>query len=214
MKKISPYGLFEKLKSHYGSQHWWPAETKYEIVVGAVLTQNTNWNNVERAINNLKQEELLSPGKILDNSSDKLKKLIRPSGFYNAKASTLRRLTYFIHNNNVNEMPMKELREQLLKIKGVGLETADSILLYAYNRPVFVIDAYTKRLAKRLKISSKEKYNELQEFFQNVLPEDTNLYAEFHALIVEHCKKICKKEPQCNICFMKDDCPKSFSKED
>ncbi len=208
---MSPYELFERLKSHYGSQQWWPAETKYEIVVGAVLTQNTNWNNVERAINNLRKEKLLSPDKILENSSNELKKLIRPSGFYNAKESTLRRLTDFIHNNNVNEMPMKELREQLLKIKGVGPETADSILLYAYNRPVFVIDAYTKRLVKRLKMTGKEKYNELQEFFQDALPKDTDLYAEFHALIVEHCKKICKKEPHCDICFMKDDCPKSLS---
>jgi endonuclease-3 related protein len=207
----TPYELFERLKSHYGSQHWWPAETSYEVIVGAVLTQNTNWKNVEKAIDNLKKDNVLSPEKVLEKSSDRLKKLIRPSGFYNAKESSLRRLTMFVYNNNIKCMPTEKLRKKLIEIKGVGPETADSILLYAYRRPVFVIDAYTKRLVKRLRLTDKETYNELQNFFQSSLPEDTDLYAEFHALIVEHCKSICKKVPQCENCFMKDDCPESLS---
>ncbi|MFO7882438.1 MAG: endonuclease III domain-containing protein [Kosmotogaceae bacterium] len=211
MIKMTPYELFKRLKTYYGSQNWWPAESTYEVIVGAVLTQNTNWNNVERAIDNLKKENILSPCKILEKSPGKLKKLIKPTGFYNAKESTLRRVTDFINNNNINEMPTSTLRQKLLQIKGVGPETADSILLYAYNRPVFVIDAYTKRLVKRLKITNRRKYDELQLFFQSALPKDKEIYAEFHALIVEHSKNICKKVPQCKKCLMKDDCPESLS---
>jgi endonuclease-3 related protein len=211
VKIMTPYKLFEQLKSHYGPQHWWPAETSFEVIVGAVLTQNTNWKNVEKAIDNLKKDNVLSPEKVLEKSSGRLKKLIRPSGFYNAKESTLRRLTMFVYNNNIKRMPTEKLRKKLIEIKGVGPETADSILLYAYRRPVFVIDAYTKRLIKRLRLTDKKTYSELQDFFQSSLPEDTDLYAEFHALIVEHCKSICKKVPQCENCFMKDDCPESLS---
>lgn len=210
---MTPHELFNRLKSHYGSQNWWPAETTYEVIVGAVLTQNTNWNNVEKAIENLKKENMLFPEKILESSSENIKKLIKPSGFYNAKALTLRRLTAFVYNNNIKNTPTKKIREKLIKIKGVGPETADSILLYAYKRPVFVIDAYTKRLVRRLGITDKEKYDDLQHHFQSSLPEDTELYAEFHALIVEHSKKICRKAPRCDSCFIKNDCPESFSQE-
>lgn len=170
------YKIYKILLDYYGHQNWWPAETRYEVVVGAILTQNTSWKNVERAINNLKMEDLLEEVKILNVDEDKLKELIRPAGFYNLKAKRLKNVTKFIVENygNTEEMAKTDkdtliLRAELLSINGVGKETADSILLYALDRESFVVDAYTKRMFSRLGvINEKAKYDEIKEIFEKI----------------------------------------------
>ena len=202
------YDIYKILLNYYGHQNWWPAETRYEVVVGAILTQNTSWKNVEKAINNLKNENLLDEEKILNVDEDKLKELIKPAGFYNLKAKRLKNVTKFIVDNygNTEEMAKTDkdtltLRTELLSINGVGKETADSILLYALDRESFVVDAYTKRMFSRLGIiNEKAKYDEIKEIFEKSLPKDLELYKEYHALIVEHCKKFCRKKPLCDNC--------------
>lgn len=175
----------------YGPQHWWPAKTKFEVIVGAILTQSTNWSNVEKAIINLHREKLLAADKLHDLSVEKLALLIRSSGYYNQKAIKLKNfLNYFFkeYDGNLNKMsrrPLAELRGELLEIKGIGPETADSILLYALDKPIFVVDAYTKRIlvSSRL-IDEKATYQTIQELFMQSLPEDVKLFNEYHALIV------------------------------
>jgi len=177
--------VYWKLLSEYDPQDWWPGDSQYEIVMGALLTQNTNWKNAEKAINNLKKENLLSPKKILSTPLNKLKKLIRPAGYYNQKSIRLKLLTkkYLeVKNKNLNTM---ELRKEFLSVKGVGKETADSILLYAFNKPIFVIDAYTRRMCKKLFNKEFKEYDEYRDFFESNLPKNTKLFNEFHALIVE-----------------------------
>jgi endonuclease-3 related protein len=208
------YNIYKILLNHYGKQNWWPAETRYEVVVGAVLTQNTSWKNVERAINNLKMENLLEEEKILNIDEDKLKQLIKPAGFYNLKAKRLKNVTKFIVDNygNTEEMAKTDkdtltLRTELLSINGVGKETADSILLYALDRESFVVDAYTKRMFVRLGIiDEKAKYDDIKVLFERHLPKDLEVYKEYHALIVEHCKRFCRKKPLCDNCPIRTFC--------
>ena len=208
------YNIYKILLNHYGKQNWWPAETRYEVVVGAVLTQNTSWKNVERAINNLKMENLLEEEKILNIDEDKLKQLIKPAGFYNLKAKRLKNVTKFIVDNygNTEEMAKTDkdtltLRTELLSINGVGKETADSILLYALDRESFVVDAYTKRMFVRLGIiDEKAKYDDIKVLFERHLPKDLEVYKEYHALIVEHCKRFCRKKPLCDNCPIRSFC--------
>ncbi len=206
--------IYQQLASHYGKQQWWPADTPFEVMIGAVLTQNTSWNSVEKAINNLKDAKILSPNGIAQSDHQKLGELIRPSGYFNQKAERLHRLVkwYFEHGemDGIQQRSTIELRESLLSLNGIGPETADDILLYAFERPVFVIDAYTRRIFSRYGlINGKEKYEQLR-----ILCEDTfaahdhrvSLFNEFHALIVSHAKMFCKTKPVCSGCPLIDGC--------
>jgi len=191
--------LYEQLLKYFGRQNWWPTKTKnkqFEIIVGAILTQNTAWRNVEKAIDNLIAKNLLDPKKIARAKKEKLAKLIKPAGYYNQKAERLILTARFF--TKTNSLPT---REQLLAIKGIGPETADSILLYAFNKPYFVIDAYTRRILSRLGlIKGNENYTELQTLFHKSLPADQELFKEYHALLVELAKRFCRKKPRCASC--------------
>jgi len=204
--------IYNRLHAHFGPQHWWPAENPFEVMIGAILTQNTAWSNVEKAIANLKRRKLLSPRKIERIHPRTLAVAIRPSGFYNEKAKKLKAFIKFLISftgGNINKLRSNGtalLRKKLLGIKGIGEETADSILLYALNKPIFVVDAYTKRVFTRHKLISKDAaYGEIQRFFMNNLPRRVKLFNEYHALIVEAGKNYCKKNnPLCKICPLKD----------
>ena len=180
--------LYNQLLAGYGRQGWWPAKTRYEVVVGALLTQNTSWKNVEKAIANLRAADALAPEAVLRMGTRELGSLIRPSGFYNQKAVRLKALTEkYAEFARLGRPPS---REELLSIKGVGKETADSILLYAYGLPYFVIDAYTRRFCAhhRLVIGRRE-YDGYRAVFESGLPRSVEIYKEFHALIVEWGKR-------------------------
>jgi len=199
--------MFDLLVAHFGPQAWWPAETDLEMMVGAVLTQNTNWKNVEKAIENLKSKGLLTVNALYSMPMEALAQEIRPAGYYNIKAKRLMNLIHFIRDQYGEDLSdffrdeTQIMREGLLSVNGVGPETADSILLYAARRPVFVIDAYTHRILKRHGMSEDQaNYYELQELFMDHLPEDQELYSEFHALIVQAGKNYCKKKPLCLEC--------------
>lgn len=200
--------VFQRLYDHYGPQGWWPGETPFEVIVGAILTQNTAWTNVERAISNLKKEGLLTPQAILDMSESELAARIRSSGYYNVKAKRLKDFIRFLfdnYNGKIEEMFKEDperLRERLLKIHGIGPETADSILLYGGNIPVFVVDAYTYRVFHRHGLLPEEiSYDECQKIFMENLPKDAGLFNEYHALIVRVAKEFCKKgKPLCKGC--------------
>ncbi len=201
--------LFERLLKHFGRLNWWPAETSFEVIVGAILTQNTSWRNVERAIANLKRANKLSPEGILSLSNEELEDLIRPAGFYRQKAERLKLMAQ-VDWDRVNSMPLKEAREYLLSLKGVGKETADSILLYALNKPIFVIDAYTKRIYSRLTGDKIDDYDQLRSIFEGQL-SSVYEFNEMHALLVELAKNYClKNNPKCSECPVRDLC--KFSK--
>ncbi|MFZ7110598.1 MAG: endonuclease III domain-containing protein [Desulfatiglandales bacterium] len=199
--------MFELLFGHFGPQHWWPGETAFEVMVGAVLTQNTNWKNVEKAIENLKARERLTLEGLHRLSLTELAEDIRPAGYFNIKARRLKNLIAFIADKYdkdlallLSESPAR-LREGLLSVKGIGPETADSILLYAAERPVFVIDAYTYRILRRHGMAEEEMtYDGLQALFMDHLPDDPQFYNEFHALIVRTGKEYCRKKPHCERC--------------
>ena len=217
--------LYKKLLSKYGSQGWWPLiefngvqptktgslngyhpkdysfpkteKQKYEICVGAILTQNTSWTNVEMALQNLKNIKALSPKAFLDKDINKVKEAIKPAGYFNQKYNYIRIFTEFFISFD-NEVPS---RDEILKVRGVGNETADAILLYAYKVPTFVIDAYTKRILIKLNLASENsKYLEMQNLFESNLDKDYKLYQEYHALLVEHAKRFYQRKP-----FGKDD---------
>jgi len=205
------YEIYKNLYDFYGPQHWWPADNWFEVTVGAVLTQNTSWNNVEKSIKNLKQRDLLELQKLSKIEEDDLAQLIRSSGFYNLKSKRLKNFLEWLkkYNYDIDKIKNKSvtsLREELLSIKGIGKETADSILLYAFEMPVFVIDAYTKRMFSRLGLILSREYDEFQNFFEKNLTKDVQLYNEYHALIVKHSKVYCKKTPKCSNCFLKEKC--------
>lgn len=200
--------IYDILLDHFGPQGWWPGESPFEIMVGAVLTQNTSWTNVSRAIDNLKREGLLSFAKMHDLPLDELAAMIKPAGYFNLKAARLKNLLDFIakgYNSSLDEMfaaDLFSLREAILTVKGIGPETADSILLYAGGKPLFVVDAYTHRVFSRHNIIAEEDgYYEIQEYFSLTLPEDVELFNEYHALIVRLGKEFCKKsKPLCTQC--------------
>jgi endonuclease-3 related protein len=201
---IEAYNL---LFSFFGPQNWWPAETELEMMVGAILTQNTNWNNVEKAILNLKEKSLLSIPKLSQISASTLADFIRPAGYYNLKAKRLKNLINFIvdrYNGNINSLfslNTDTIREELLTVKGIGLETADSIVLYGAGRPIFVVDTYTHRIVTRHGLIEEEAgYHDLQSFFMDNLTHDAELFKEFHALIVKTGKNFCKRDPLCPEC--------------
>ncbi|NIO20469.1 MAG: endonuclease [Candidatus Aenigmarchaeota archaeon] len=183
--------VYEKLLKEYGKQNWWPMirgfrPKEWEVCVGAILTQNTNWRNVERALENLLKNRILSPEDTLSTETKKLEEIIRPSGFYKQKAERLKKFARFVLDFGSFENFRKNVeREELLEVKGIGFETCDSILLYACERPYFVIDAYTKRFVRNLGIRTKGNYESLRNYFEKNLPRDVGIYKEFHALIVE-----------------------------
>jgi endonuclease-3 related protein len=205
MKKI--HEIYRRLYRAFGPQHWWPGESPFEITVGAILTQNTNWGNVEKAIENLKREKALNAKSIHGIRVNKLASLIKPAGYFNVKAKRLKAFIDFVMNEYhgsikwMKNEEMQTLRAKLLKVNGVGPETADSILLYALKKPVFVIDAYTKRVLSRHGIMEHEKpYEEFQGLFHSSLKRDVKLFNEYHALFVRLGKTYCSKKPRCEEC--------------
>jgi endonuclease-3 related protein len=230
----SPKDLYEFLLDTFGHQHWWPVDEQYhqnqksdprfEIIVGAILTQNTAWTNVEKALGNLKKHKALTIHTMANIKEEKLKTMIQPSGFFNQKAERLKSFSSYMekkyHEDLLNFFSRRtsEIRHELLSLKGIGPETADSILLYAGNHPVFVVDSYTKRICQRFPLSIlSESYDDIQYFFENEListipkEELVSTYKEFHALLVELAKKYCwKKNPNCATCPLINLCKKLF----
>jgi len=202
--------LYSVLKSIHGPQgKWWPG-TAEEIIISAVLTQNTNWKNVERALENIKnncKNDLLRC--LSENSTDKIALMIKPAGFFNIKAQRLKNLLTWIefYNFEIERIKTKtidEIRSELLNIKGIGKETADSIILYAFELPIFVIDAYTRRILARIFDIKFVEYDEYRNFLESIYPKSTVLYQEFHGLIVEHAKAYCKTKPSCDLCLIEN----------
>jgi len=200
--------VYDRLFDAFGPQHWWPGQSPFEVIVGAVLTQNTNWQNVEKAIENLRQADLLEPHALYDVPNEELQQLIRPAGYFRIKAGRLHNLLEFLvrrYDGSLEIMfntPLPALREQLLAVGGVGPETADSILLYAGGLPSFVVDAYTHRVfARHGWIGFDADYHQIQDHFQGNLPDDPAMYNEYHALIVHLGKHYCRKtKPKCQDC--------------
>jgi len=203
--------IYQKMFEALGPRQWWPGETPFEVVIGAILTQNTNWSNVEKAINNLKTAGKLSPVGIYELSVTELAKLIRPSGFFNVKAKRVKAFINWLfsrYEGNLSKMldqDLQTLRSELLSVKGIGPETADSILLYAGNMPTFVVDAYTHRIFSRHELIPEEStYDEMKSFFEENLPKDVQLFNEYHALLVNIGKMFCKTKKVCEPCPLKD----------
>lgn len=199
---------YDALLAAYGPQGWWPGESPTEIIVGAILTQNTNWRNVEKAIDALRQARLIDWQALRDVPIAKLAQLIRPAGYFNVKAKRLKAFVDWLWQRHegrlesLDKIPLDQLREDLLEVKGVGPETADSILLYALNRPSFVIDAYTRRVAVRHALAPKDDapYEKLKAAFEAELPRETALFNEYHALIVAVGKRHCGPTAKCEGC--------------
>jgi endonuclease-3 related protein len=205
--------IYERLFDHYGPQSWWPADDPFEVIVGAILTQSTAWTNVEQAISNLKAAKGLTPTALYDLPLDRLTQLIRPSGYYNAKALKLKAFADRLHSKYNSDLERlftlhtATLRPELLSIYGIGEETADSIILYAAGRPIFVIDAYTRRIASRLGLApEKDSYSAFQALFTENLPHNEGLFNEYHALLVRQGKEVCRKMPRCTLCCLRSLC--------
>lgn len=218
--------IYKILNKRYGQRNWWPTtlegelhpkyhgkkptdKQRFEIVVGAILTQNTSWRNVEKAILNLNKEKLIDVEKLSKINIRKLARIIKPAGYYNQKAWRLKTIAnYFLRNPNILKTKnVKKLRERLLSIKGIGPETADSIILYAAEKPIFVIDAYTKRIFSRLGFCNEKcGYDELQNLFMNNLRNNTKLFNNYHAVLIELAKEYCRKKPKCTNCILKSIC--------
>lgn len=199
--------IYKRLLNKFGPQHWWPAKSRFEVIIGAILTQNTSWGNVEGAINNLRQKNLLDPRRLKDIPTFKLASLIKPAGYFNIKAKRLKNFINFLfkeYNGSLDKMAEEywaNLRIKLLAVNGIGPETADSILLYALDKPVFVVDAYTKRmLARHNLVSRHADYQTIQSIFTDNLTQDKKIFNEYHALIVRLGKELCKAKPLCEVC--------------
>jgi endonuclease-3 related protein len=199
--------MYERLLRAFGPRHWWPGESPFEVVVGAILTQNTSWANVEKAIANLKKAGILTPLAMRRVGEDQLARIIKPSGFYRLKASRLKGFIDFFcreFHGDMDRMRSEDLgslRERLLKVDGIGPETADSILLYALGKPIFVVDAYTKRIFSRHNlIFEKWSYGDVQSMVMGEIGGDVGLYNEFHALLVFLGKHWCRRIPRCDGC--------------
>ena len=204
----TPRKLFDHLFRVLGPQGWWPGEGPLEIAIGAILTQNTNWKNVERAIQNLKAEGLLDLERLLRIPQERLETLIRPAGYFRVKARRLRSFLRWLQAQGgfepLQRRPLSEVRDAFLQVEGIGPETADSILLYALGRPVFVIDAYTRRILNRHGIEPGNTYEDYRRWFESQLPRDPQLFNEFHALLVEIGKRYCRRNPLCDRCPVKE----------
>ena len=211
--QADPIGIYQKLFEHFGQQHWWPAKAKdpearsFEISVGAILTQNTAWTNVEQALEKLRKAGKLSPKGIRELPQNRLAQLIRPSGYFNQKAKKLKVFVAFLDREfggrmgQMRQVPLRPLRRQLLALFGIGPETADSILLYALGKPIFVVDAYTRRvLARHSFIDWEASYDQIQSLFMGRLPRRPKLFNEYHALFVSVGKELCKTHPRCELC--------------
>ncbi|ALP53407.1 endonuclease [Candidatus Tenderia electrophaga] len=217
--------VYRSLYKHYGPQSWWPGDTPFEIMVGAVLTQNTAWINVEKAIAHLKHGRALSLNKIAAMPAAQLARLIKPAGYFNVKAKRLQNFCRWLQQQGgekvIREWDDDELRRGLLSVNGVGFETADDMMLYAFDRPVFVIDAYTRRLFARLGlIDGDEAYETLRHLFESNLSrriktraQQVQMYNEYHALIVIHAKDICRKRARCSECCLRRQCPAALQPE-
>lgn len=214
-QELSVY--FDAMFALHGPQSWWPGRTRFEVIVGAILTQNTSWTNVERAIANLRREQLLSPSAIERVAPARLATLIRPSGYFRQKARKLKAFVQFLrvrYRGSLNRLfstPTADLRQQLLAVHGIGPETADSILLYAGKHAVFVVDAYTRRILERhTLLRGGESYEEIRGLFESSLPADPKLFNEYHALVVHTGKHFCRKrEPDCANCALRPFLPLS-----
>lgn len=206
--------IYHRLLDRYGPQHWWPAEDPFEVIVGAILTQAAAWVNVEQAISNLKAAKPLTPAALRYLPLDRLATLIHPCGYYNAKATKLKAFAERLgarHGDDLGQLfalGVADLRQELLSIHGIGEETADSIILYAARKPVFVIDAYTRRIVGRLGLAPEsDSYSALQSLFTENLPQEEGLFNEYHALLVRHAKEVCRKPPRCPLCCLRSICP-------
>ncbi|GMT44034.1 MAG: endonuclease [bacterium] len=191
--------LFKTLNENFGKMYWWPADSLDEMVIGAILTQNTSWKNVEKAISVLKKDNMDNFETILSLDKNLLESLIRPAGFYRQKAERLKTAARFFLKNRFVD------RDMLLSLNGIGKETADSILLYGFNKPVFVVDAYTKRILTRHKIITNSDYDSVQQLFHDNLSKSVKLFNQYHALIVKTAKLYCKKKPICDKCPLLSD---------
>ncbi len=227
---MEPLQLYKKLFARFGPQLWWPVtedgetrptykkrkklteQQKFEICVGAILTQNTDWKNVMKALQNLSKEEMLSCEKIANARQQTIAGLVKPSGYFNQKAKKLQAFCKYLKKNyscSVNKLfakPLPALGEELLLLHGIGQETADDMILYAAEKPSFVVDAYTMRFTERFFAQPKISYVEVKRFFESRLPKNVQLFNEFHALLVEHGKRSCKKNPNCRECFLGKEC--------
>lgn len=199
--------IYQALYRHFGPRHWWPGETAFEVMVGAILTQNTAWTNVAKAIKNLKKRNLLTVSRLKEVPQGRLARSIRPAGYFNVKAKRLKSLVAFLWEkydgdpNKMKNMPLARLRAELLGVNGVGPETADSIILYAVGKPSFVVDAYTRRVFMRHRfIAGSEDYDVIRTIFSERLSKSVPLYNEYHAQIVEVGKEFCRKKPKCAGC--------------
>jgi len=206
--------IYRRLLERYGPQHWWPAESDFEMIAGAILTQSTAWTNVEKAIANLKGAGVMSPKSLRDMPPDDIAELIRPCGYYNAKAKKLKAFAAWLGENYNDDLERlwavdaSQLRRELLSVHGIGEETADSIILYGAKKPVFVIDAYTRRIVDRLGLTPGEgSYGTYQSLFRHGTPTDAGLFGEYHALLVRLAKEVCRPTPRCLLCCLKDICP-------
>ena len=203
--------IYQKLLKHFGRQYWWPAETRFEVIIGAILTQQTTWKNVELAIDNLKDKGLLDPHLLATAPLNHVEALIRHTGFYRQKARRIINFSKYLvtkYDGSLEDFfdkPTEQLRRELLSLEGIGLETADSILLYAADRLTFPIDAYTVRICERLGIKGR-RYEALRKYFESNLPHDLEIYKEFHALIDKLGKTYCKTKPQCSACPLENEC--------
>ena len=201
--------IYHQLMARYGPQCWWPALEPFEIIVGAILTQSAAWGNVEKAIANLKSAGALSPRALRQLPLTELGRLIHPCGYYNAKALKLKSFAHWLrvhYNDNISKLfahDIDYLRQQLLSLHGIGQETADSIILYAANKPIFVIDAYTRRITNRIGlVPAGNSYSAYQALFMDNLPTDTKLFNEYHALLVRLAKEVCRRRPFCPQCCL------------
>ncbi|MDD4941709.1 MAG: endonuclease III domain-containing protein [Candidatus Omnitrophica bacterium] len=198
---------------HFGPQRWWPGDSAFEVIVGAILTQNTNWSNVSRAIANLKQAGVLSPDRLYRLDRRTIARLIRPSGYYRLKTKRLKSFLEVLNGKygsspaRMKKRPLTALRQELLAINGIGPETADSILLYAFDKPVFVVDAYTRRVFSRhMLLAPDAAYDTVQRYCMERLSADAAMFNEFHALIVRLAKEYClKNNPRCKTCPLKNE---------
>ena len=231
---LTPSSLYKLLLGHFGTQKWWPVDKAYhekndsdprfEIMAGAILTQNTAWANVEKALNKLRLNNALTVQKIKEIKATELKNMIQPSGFFNQKTQRLKILSTYLYDNYTGNLEkffykeLNEIREELLNLSGIGPETADSILLYAGDLPIFVVDAYTKRICKRLPLTTRgDTYDAIQRHFEKNLhrnfteDEVVSIFKELHALIVVLAKTYCKKRPACDCCPLHKYC--AFTKQ-
>ena len=212
------YRFYRQLFAQLGPQHWWPGRTRFEVIIGAILTQNTNWINVEKTLRNLRRASALTPQELARLPQTELTRLLRPSGYFRQKARKLRHFLHLLQQHyqgllsRMFRAPTARLRTELLAVNGIGEETADSILLYAGRRPVFVIDSYTRRILHRHRLArANAPYWQLQRLFEANLPRDPQLYNEYHALLVAVGKRYChRREPDCRACPLRPELEKPY----